>query len=276
VKGFPLLLRISGDGKQVMPDLSMFEEIGEVAVILKPEGGDDPREYRIESTRGQDRVLQTPDGEQVDGARMFRTVVPKGQRRAMLLDLSSLRPEIGKGLTLAEVPPGKYRMQIEYRHTSARSEPVALELLAASNKEDAFLKQSLVEAETGLRRRWPWLLRQRRSIPAPGANGLSEVAMQQLQFHLLVSKATAAPKATEALFEQLRVMPVPEYLEAERQVLLFDVALAAKLDGASEARKQELEKTYPELKWRLDQIRDSGASFLRFAKYATEGNPGEK
>ena len=184
----------------------------------------------------------------------------------MLLDLSSLRPEIGKGLTLAGIPPGKYNMQIEYPYTGARCDPIRLELLGASDQEKEFINRVLVDPETRLQRSWSDILRQSVVIHDKGLDGLSSTAKGQLRFHLLLSKALTATSASERLKEVLRAQVVPKYLQPEKQVLLLEVAIAGEADGDTQAQMEQLVKAYPDLKWRIDKIKKSGKSFLRYAK----------
>ena len=266
VKGFPVILRITARGPQRVPKLTLFSGTGEVRVRLVSTGTG--TEYVISSTGGMDTTVKDEDGERRDDiARNMRLAsVGTNEERTMLLDLFSLRPEIGRGTILDQVPPGKYKVSVRFPSSGQESNSVDLEMVAPTDKEKEFLAQVVKLGRTvrcGSGVHWCRIFEQRVRIPKDSMDELTETAKRQLAFHVLLSDALLSDAKTEALpTAQMKDAAVPEYLEPEKRFLLFELnTVSGRSKDTDFAR---LEKDCPGLRWRLDALRSNGRVFRRY------------
>lgn len=180
----------------------------------------------------------------------------------MLLDLASLRPELGKGTILDDIPPGEYKVSILFPFSKETSNTIEIELIQPTEDELKFLgkvqKLGVVTIRSFVN--WNKASRDRLVIPDDYILPLSVEAKNQLGFHLLLSKVL---RAENSLTEKERGIQVQDYLSLEKECLLLECDdFFGNSQGVAEKKKLFLEE-HPELKWRLDR---RASDFLRFSK----------
>ena len=267
VKGFPVILKVTATGPQIVPRMSLFDEHAGVVVRLKLTD-EDGREYLILSSKGEGMVYTNREGEQIDAGRLYRVPLGAGDERSMLLDLASVQPEIGKGTTMEDVPPGRYLVTITFSGSGIESKSVPLVLKEPSRKEKALAEQMLIDKDTGIRRTWCGLLRGAWPITNIATTPVSAEAAAQLSFHQVLGHVLASDKLEKALVQDVQSASVPQWLVPERDALAIMVAIADESGASTEKAQAELMQRHPDLKWRFDDFHgDSVGEFLRFARF---------
>jgi len=267
VKGFPIILKVTARGPQVVPKLSLFDEHADVVVTLKL-GNEGGREYRIESSKGEGTVLTTREGEQVDAGRLYRVALGGDEERSMLLDLASLRPEIGKGITIEDVPPGRYMLSVKFGFSGHESRPVPLLLKEPSDEEVALADRMLSNRDTGIRRTWCGLLRAAWPVRSVTTSTASGEAIAQLSFHQLLGRVLSSDTLEKVRDQDIESAAVPDWLAPEKDALVLSIAIAAEPKEQADNAAAELVRQHPDLKWRFDELqKDKAGEFLRFARF---------
>jgi len=262
-KGFPAILRITAHGPQRIPKMSLFDELGDVVVTLVSEDGN--KKYEISSSQGMGLMVTTQAGHRNDAAarRMFEFALAKGEKRTILIDLSCLRPEIGKGTILWDVPSGQYSLTVSFPSADTTSLPVRVEIVDRTNAEQAFL-EDVIDAGVSLKRgsgvNWSKVLRDR--VPIESAHNLRKETEVQTQFHMLLSHVLRRGTLSRKSVEEF---PVPEYLRGEKESLLVELDTLNDRQSC-EKSKEELVKRYPDLKWRHEESTGGIGLFLRHRK----------
>jgi hypothetical protein len=151
IKGFPCILRLLVKGPFFVPATTVFSTLADVHIklISKAGGKADGKTYSMWSatSRGGGGVVAGPGGVRVDGSWLQEAdpFLPEGAQRSLLLDLSSLRNLDPDGVSLAQVPPGKYELQVtlfQWRpDAQVQAQPVEVELGIASAEESRYLTQ---------------------------------------------------------------------------------------------------------------------------------------
>jgi len=267
VKGFPIVLKVTAIGRQIAPKMSLFDEHAAVGVRLKPKD-EDGREYLIVSSKGEGMVYTNREGEQIDAGRLYRVPLGAGDKRSMLLDLASVRPEIGKGITMEDVPPGNYLLTIKFGDSGLESNSVPLVLKEPSQKEKAIAERIALDKDTGIRRTWCRLLRTAWPITNVPATAVSTEAASQLSFHQMLGKVLSSDKLEKVLVQDIRSASVPHWLTPERDALAIMVELATGSGASAGKAEGELLEQHPELRWRFDDFHKDGVGeFLRYALF---------
>jgi hypothetical protein len=269
VKGFPAILKISASGPQTVSKMSLFDEFSNIEIELL--SYKERLKYTIKSTNlGIEYHMTDEEGNAIDPDKsLFYSDVPENSKRDMIIDLGTIRPEIGIGTILDDIPPGKYAVRIRFSSLDRVSNSLDIEFIEPSKNENDFL-QKAVTVGTELRRgkgiNWSMFLIERIKMPKEGFEKLSDIAKSQLQFHTLLSKILSANLLLqEDELKDIETLPVPDYLEPEKQFLILEISMKLGKPDIEEKKKSFIEK-YPNLKWRFNDIKDHGYSFLRGAK----------
>lgn len=262
-KGFPMVLRITVHGPLTVSKTSLFDDTGDVRVHFK--SNTDGTAWTIAPYRPRE-LLALPDGSiiaEVSG--IPQVVLAKGEKHAMLSDVASLG-------NFDDIPPGEYSMTVEFPLSIhppfpvVTSEPVGVQLIEPSAEEAEYLE---TVRGLGLFKRgqhgvnWSGVLRGRVSVPGDDMSKLRAEAKDQMEFHVLLSKALRSEIKSR---EEAKMFPVPEYLQLEKECLLLELDADSGKPQASVSQKEFSDK-HPELKWRFQ---DKAQGFLRFRK--TEKN----
>jgi hypothetical protein len=214
----------------------------------------------------------TPEGEELDGLSELEWQVPvsAGTRRSILLDLSSLRPEKSfPGWTvLADVPPGEYEVKVSIPEVNAQAATFRMNIIAPTQDEQQFLSD-MKKDNLGLRNEIAWNRVLGSDTPFPRAtwDRLSQRTKDQTAFHRLLADLNVSNTSfgTNDL-STIATTPLPKFIEPERDCLLYEVTIATGKNDEAEASK--LMKQYPDLEWRLQDIKTDKKSFLRNKKAA--------
>lgn len=261
IKGFPLIIRVTAHGPQQVPRLSIFDEIAYVNVIFVSKEYD--VSYIISSTRSQEIIVMAPDGRrnQTASQRMFEVSLKVGERRTMLLDVSSLRPELGKGKIFDGIQPGQYELLVEFPSSGIKSNAIDVEVISPSNKEKEYLHK--VQSSGFLKRgegvNWSKLLRDRLPMPENKIRKIGVDAQNQLRFHELLSRALRSEIRTS---KDAQLLEVQEYLRPERDLLLMELGSSGV--NQVESKNEAFDKQNAGIKWRLQNILEGRADFLRY------------
>ena len=264
VNGFPVILRITAYGKQRVPNLSIFDETALINVIFtsKKNGF----KYTISSTRGQELLMTTAKGIRNDSIarQMFETFLSQQEKRTMLLDLASLRAEVGKSIILEDIPQGQYSVSVEFPSSRKTSNAIDIEILPPSKKELEYLQnvQKVGILKRGKGVNWSKLLRDCLPIPENNISELSIAAQDQLRFHLLLSKVLRS----KVSIEKAKSIQVQEYLTPEKKCLLLVLEKSSDKKQNLVVNEKVFEKKYPGLKWRLYNFKKNNSIFLRYKK----------
>ena len=257
-KGFPVVLRLSFRGPQRAPRLSVFDDLGGIAVRLVSKS--DGSQYVISSSRRMEITVIGSFGElREDIAEDVSSVsVEEKQQRSMLLDVFALRPELGKGTLLDDLPPGDYAISVELPASDEKSNSLDIELVAPSVAEQEFLAhvntKGVFRRGTGVN--WAKCLPTRVELPKEALRGLEPNTRIQMQFHVLLLCALRAEVSSRREAESSNV---PDYLLAEKECLLLELDALTENNGLEEKRKT-LRRRHPDVAWRLQE----GAGFLRY------------
>ena len=272
VKGFPMLLKLTATGKQTIAKMSLFDEIAEVVVVLRTKPPAKETEYRIRSSRGMETILTTRAGERVDAANRHRMQLGKDQKVAMLLDISSLRPELGKGLTADGVPLGAYSLRVSFPFSDMTSNAVDVELVAPSTDERKYLRE--LAKRNRVRRSWSRMLREAEDLSNLNEASLGGTAKLQLSFHVLLSRVLSCKgPLNEDVTRALGSRQVPQYLQPEKDFVLWEVAMSSKAVAVPREKEKAFFDANPELEWRLATVRAGSGSFLLYRLDATRETP---
>jgi hypothetical protein len=270
VKGFPVIVKVRARGPQAVPALDFYGEVANINVVLVSTATKD--KYTIRSYQIADDDWGTPEeGFVSDGSHQFKVELQENEERTTLFDLATLRPGIRAGTILYDVPPGKYDLSIQFRLSGVKSNSIPVEILSPSDDEEQFLERigKLVANDflkNGSGVSWSRFLRVGQEISTDDWNKLSELAQRQCQFHALLSKVLAPESPVKDIrIEPLRSMPVPEYLEPEKEFLFIEMEKAPGKDIAEKA--SALLQKAPGLRWRLDEINTYGMNLLGPRQY---------
>jgi len=267
VKGFPLVMKVTATGRQVVPRMSLFDEHAGVVVRLKL-NDEDGREYLIQSSKGEGMVYTNREGEQIDAGRLYRVSLGAGDERSMLLDLASLRPEIGNGITIDDVPPGKYMLSVKFGFSGLESKPVPLVLKNPTRGEKALADMMLFDEHTKIRRTWCGLLRAAWPVRSVTTSTASGEAIAQLSFHQLLGRVLSSDTLEKVRDQDIESAAVPDWLAPEKDALVLSIAIAAEPKEQADNAAAELVRQHPDLKWRFDELqKDKAGEFLRFARF---------
>jgi hypothetical protein len=146
-----------------------------------------------------------------------------------------------------------------------------VEILGPSHDEEQFLERTgkLVANDflkNGSGVSWGRFLQVGLEISADDWNKLSEVAQMQCQFHALLSKVLASESPVKDIkIEPLRSMPVPEYLEPEKEFLFIEMEKVSGKDVVEKA--SALLQKNPGLRWRLKKVNSQGVNLLGPRQY---------
>lgn len=255
VKGFPAILRVTATGPCVIPKMSLLNELGRVSVKLTSEKGG--KVFVISSNRGRELTVTTPQGIRRDSIaqKMFLTTLSEGEKRTMLIDLWSLRPEVGEGTLLNDVPVGKYSLTISFPSSGKRSNAVAVQVLNPTEDEKKFLDGIRDEGvlSRGVGVNWSKFLRDQLIFPKHNFPTLREEVRKQLQFHILLSRVLTMQPLSR---QKVKTLEVPKYLSAEKECLLIEIDTITEGKRAERKRKTFLDK-HPGLKWRLGKTNEA-------------------
>lgn len=261
-KGFPAILRVTAHGPQRIPRLSLLDELGSITITLISKTGG--REYRISSSQGMELIVTTPEGFRHDAVarQMFQVALAKGKTRSMLIDLWSLRPEVGKGTILSDVPAGQYNLTVTFPTSEITSPSVEVDLIDPTEAEQALLNE-VIDAGVLLKRgngvNWSKVLRDRAPIKSKSFSNLKEETEGLIQFHLLLSNVLRREVSSRKSADRFSV---PEYLRAEKESLLLELDMLEDPQKSEQAKK-DFVKRHPDLKWRHQKEADSIGLLLR-------------
>lgn len=270
VKGFPVLVKVKARGPQPVPILDYYRDVANINVFLVSRNTED--KYTIRSYEIADDDWAMPGGGFVsDGRHEFEVELQENEERTILFDLATLRPGIRAGTILYDVPPGKYDLSIQFRLSGVNSNSIPVEILGPSHDEEQFLERTgkLVANDflkNGSGVSWGRFLQVGLEISADDWNKLSKVAQMQCQFHALLSKVLASESPVKDIkIEPLRSIPVPEYLEPEKEFLFIEMEKASGKDVAEKA--SALLQKNRGLRWRLEEVNSQGVNLLGPRQY---------
>jgi len=248
IQGFPLVLRIVARGPLQVPMTSLYDVNADIHVNLSQKKGDKTYKFYANASMGFDR---SPEGGHIDrdGRELVNNRIGDKEEMAILVDVPSLN--YGRANFLS-VPPGEYLLSVTFPHAKKTSEALALELIAPSPADRAFLDEVVEPAILPRRREvilWTWVLGGPKSwrLPVSKTKELLDPAKGQMQFHVLVYQIEKGEVRTR---QQAAAYPVPKYLELEKQWVLLKLDRANKVAGAEQALQAFVE-THPEFRWRL-------------------------
>jgi hypothetical protein len=240
----------------------LFDETGLINAVFVSKA--DGKVYTIRSGQGTEILLTRPDGSQSDpdlaAKAKFQTVLAPKEVRAMLLDLGSLRP-ITKGIILDNIPPGSYRLSVEFPSSGVVSNAVDVDILKPSEAERVYLKgiQSLGPVNRGDGVNWSKVLRDRMAVPE-NASQIRAEAQDQLRFHTLLSKIVRSEIRSSA---QTKTTKVPDYLKEEKDCLLLELDENSGKKPSTEEKKAFKDKN-PGFEWRFRDSQKERADFLLY------------
>lgn len=266
-KGFPYILKITLDGPGIIPTATLYDETLPIRVTLDAVGTG--RTYAMSSSKGMDVVITTPEGERrdTDNQGMWQMPVERGKQQSILVDLASIRPELGRGTLFDDVEPGEYDIAVTLPGNAMRSKTIRVRVVVPDAAEQQFLAEVLKQGPFSLAKgvNWSKALRSRVRIPADKWDRLSAATKEQTAFHRLLADLNAPDKTLGPDDENtVKTTPLPKFLEPEKDCLLYEVAVATGKSDTSEAAR--LMRQYPDLEWRLRDIQIGKKDFLRYKK----------
>ena len=261
-KGFPVILRVTARGPQRVPKMTVFDYWGDIAVqfVSKTDGA----EYVISSSRGVDVMITSPEGVRHDeiARRMWNVSLKEDEERAMLMDVSSLRPESGIGTILDDVPPGEYTISVQFSYSKKKSNSVDIALLEPSETErdlvHEILKKGVLKRRQGVN--WSKFLRANIALPPNSLQKIRAHTRSQMQFHDLLSRVLSREMY---LRTELEVLPVPEYLNVEKACLLLELDTTTE-DKDVGKRREALLIRHPDVRWRFENVESGTTQFLKW------------
>lgn len=280
VKGFPLVFKVTIQGKQEVSSLSIIDNDNPVTIHFKSDS--DINEYTIKSFRIDYGVATIQS--------KHKLLIPEAQKCTMMFDAWALYVGNGKQTSLYDIPPGKYSVFVELKtinptlqiwnrlsadqkreieesgwkdyipvfEPTMSSNTIALELIEPSEQETQFIKKMRKNSGEVYRDGVNWSAFLRRNIQIPGDNmsTLTDVSREQISFHKLISEVNIADEQSLVKsIDEVKNATLPGFFEPERQLLLLE------LKGNPAKERDNFLKKYPELKWRVEQL-DSGKSIF--------------
>lgn len=270
-KGFPCILKLTIEGPGYAPLATLTDE--HVSIRVEFESLANHKVYRVVSTKGMEISVVTAEGYRRDdiAEKMWQTPVSEETTRSVLLDIASLRPELGKGSILADVPPGEYNVRVELPGVKTRSNVLSMKLVSPTEPEQQFLNelQAQEKVKHGNQGIWSSLIEGNVRYPKNAEwDRLSTTTREQTSFHMLLARLTASDNVLGPDDEiAIKTTALPKFLEPERECLLYEVRTA--MGKSDEAEAFRLMKRYPDLEWRLREIKVGGKDFLRYRKVVT-------
>lgn len=269
-KGFPYILKVTLDGPGSIPSATLFDETLPIRVTFV--AVDAGRTYALSSSKGMDIVITTQGGERRDSNNqgMWQRHVERGKQQSVLVDLASIRPELGRGTIFYDLEPGQYDVTVTLPGDPVPSNTIRVRVVAPDTAEQQFLANILKQGSFSLGKgvNWSRVLRNRVRLPADEWDPLSSATKEQTAFHKLLADLNASDKTLAPDDEnKVKMAPLPKFLEPERECLLHEVTVAA-TGQRDEAEASRLMKQYPDLEWRLQDLQAGKKDFLRFKKLA--------
>ena len=271
-KGFPYILKITVDGPGTIPTATIYDDTLPIRVTLDAVGTS--RTYAMSSSKGMDIVITTPEGERrdTDNQGMWQTPVERGKQQSILVDLASIRPEVGRGTLFDDVEPGEYDVAVSLPGDATRSNTIRVRVVAPTAAEQEFLAEVLQQGPFSLGKgvNWSKALRSRVHLPNEKWDRLNPTTKEQTAFHRLLADLNAPDKTLGPDDENtVKAAALPKFLKPERECLLYEVTVAA-TGKRDEAEASRLTKQYPDLEWRLHDIQTGKKDFLRYKKATTD------
>lgn len=246
------------------PVTTLFSQYANIRVVFTNRVTGE--KYFINSTRGSGLSNTIP----------FHIVISEGETQAMLIDLSSLRPESGDGLTLSSIPSGDYSMRLETSLTNTSSNTVSITLMDDSPQEQDWVRQvtEIVSSENE-RTFFSWVEALKKASKAAPALSLASLqklnveAAQQLSFHAFMTAFLVSDNSTQTR-KALEIFPVPAYLEVQKESLLLerDIISSKKENDALKTRAEQFLKLHPQMQWRIENARKGEAEFSPYLRPA--------
>lgn len=258
------------------PVTTLFSQNANIRVVFTHQVTGE--KYSINSTRGQNITLSDSAGRTMSGERLFDTPIIEGNTQTMLIDLSSLRPEIhiGDAWILSRIPSGEYSMRFEIPGTNTSSNTVPITLVDASPQEQDWVRQvtEIVSPENE-RTFFSWVeILKAASKAAPtlslaSLQKLNAEAAKQLSFHAFMTAFLVSDNSTQTR-KALEKFPVPAYLEVQKESLLLerDIMSSKTENDALKTRAQQFLKLHPEVQWRIEKARKGEAEFSPYLQPA--------
>jgi len=273
-KGFPYILKITIYGPGSIPYVTLLDDTLPFRVTFSAVGSG--RTYSLSSSKEADTVIITPEGDRLkDGQDMWQMHVERGKQQSILIDLASIRPEIGRGMLFDDLAPGEYDVTVSLSGDNAPSNTLRVNVTAPDVAEQQFLAEVLQQGPFCLGKgvNWSKALRNRIRLQNDKWDRLNSTTKEQIAFHRLLAELNVPDKILGPDDEgKVKTTPLPKFLEPEREYLLHEVAItvSGKRDEAEAARLME---QYPDLEWRLQDLQTGMKGFIRFKKPAA--NKGE-
>lgn len=269
-KGFPCILKITANGPGALPAATLYDETLPIQVKFVSITND--RTYTLTSSRGNDLIITTPEGDRRDSDKqeMWFTTVEAGKQKSILVDLASIRPELGRGTLLDDIPPGEYGLSVSFPGKTVQSNSIQIRIVPPGEKEQQFLTDILRQGtfNRGKNVNWSKVLRNHPNLSPDKLDLLSPTTKEQVAFHMLLSELTSKKTLGATDEDAVKTTPLPKFLEPEKECLLYEVGVAT--GKRDEAKSNELTSKYPDLQWRLQEIKANGKTFLLSKKTPTD------
>lgn len=265
VKGFPAIFKVTIQGKDYVPKLTIFSKMFSISIILKSR--EINKIYKISSS-GPILIETMKNGGGIvrerDTPLFFMT---EKEKRTMIFDLCSLS-------SLNDIPAGDYLAYIILFNFETQSPDIGLRFPKVSNTIPVRIiqptiaeRQYLNEIQVSEKNWWVgWysvLTMKDMPILKNNVDNLTSIAKKQLEFYLLLSEILPSDKTIKNVsIDLLRSLPVPDYLLPEKESILFEVKLLSGVIKEDDAALKSFIDKYPELKWRFDDIKSNGGDFL--------------
>lgn len=266
-KGFPCIAKITVLGPGFIPAVSLYDDTLPIRVTFR--AVDTSRTFTVCSSRGMDIAVTTPDGErrESDNQDMWQTCVENGKRQSVLVDLASIRPEVGRGTLFDDLEPGEYDVTVLLFGGDPTSNTIRLRIVAPNADEAIFLGEILRQGSFSLGKgvNWSKALRYPIRIPSDTRARLTSVTKAQTAFHMLLVDLLASGNVLGPDDEDaVKATPLPKFIEPERECLLNEVTVAS--GHGEQAETARLAGKYPDLEWRLQGTVNGSGDFLRYKK----------
>jgi hypothetical protein len=248
VRGFPAILRVRAYGPKYVPGLNLGSSWPDIRIRIAEKGGGG-RTYEILS-EGNLRI------DVKGGPSHWATHghVAEGQTQTLFFDLWSLETSHKKDL-FSEVPPGKYRVRVEFLFSKSNANEVSFEVVAPTEAEQAFLQEMKgafrIKADSPMD--WtrlitaPW---NRVTVTSEQLGRLSDRARSQMAIYLL----THAVIRGKLSIAEIEAWPVPEYVKPAKDWLLLQTRVRADRPRAAQIL-DEYTQANPEWKELADRLR---------------------
>ena len=280
VLGFPAVVKVRFTGPVRVPDLSINSIFADLAAVFVSKS--DGSTFTIQSIGPEQQFLMLFHDTMVHPQPRW-TLIPEGEKRDLIFDLCYLKPRGSVYPNLRQIPPGKYSLYLQFgqhqvhpddlrknlhgsrvRLSGMHTNAVPVTLIEPSRKEKEFL-QRIKKKQYRL---IPWVRAlRRREIPSEELADVSPTAKRQIGFHLFLSQVLASKTPVgELSVDKLKVIPVPKYLEPEKNVVLLEIEKATDKSGA-EKRITDFVKDNPGQGWRLRNVGPDGhfeGGYLRY------------